>query len=134
MAYETLVTEVSQVVEALRQEGDLVLAMLVASSWEQDAPWNLVVSAEWMDNKSRKEVIGLVTDLLRKHVSRNNWQLILMVSVLKTTDPFVQAMNQAFDIKGPPANIQNCEFYGFEVARAILFESHRPRPLTAAPR
>jgi len=135
VARETLVDEVRTVVRKLVEaRGEVVLAMLLATSAEQDAPWNLVVSAEWMDNRSRKEVISLVTDLLRKEVSRSNWSSILMVSVLKSDDPFVQAMNRAFAVTDSTAFIQDCNVFGIEVPRAVIFESHRPKPVSATSR
>jgi hypothetical protein len=135
MAYETLVDEIRDVIRRLREEkGDLVLAMLVATSWGEGAPWNFVLSAEWMDSKSRKEVIGYVTDLLRKYVSRGNWSSIQMVSILNTNDPFVRALNQAFDVTNSTSTIQNCEIFGFEVVRGIILESHRPRTLSTTTR
>ncbi len=135
MAYETLVDEIRDVIRRLcKEKGDLVLAMLVATSWGNGAPWNFVLSAEWMDTKSRKEVIGHVTDLLRKHVSRRNWSSIQMVSILNTDDPFVRALNQAFHVTNSTSTIQNCEILGFEVVRGIIFESHRSKMVSVAPR
>lgn len=135
MAYETLVEEIRDVIRRLREEkGEVSLAMLIATSWGQESPWNLVLSAEWMDKKSRKGVIEHVIKLLRKHVSRENWSSVLMVSILKSDDPFVRAINQIFQISDSPANIQNYTINGFEVDRAVILESHPPTAVSASPR
>ncbi len=132
MAYENLVEEVLTVVRRLQQEkGELSLAMLVTDSWGEDASWTLLVSAQWMDNMSRKEVIGHIISLLRKHLSRKNWSSILMVSVLRSDDSFVRSMNRSFSVTNSTATIQNLEIDGIELTRGVIFECHPPKGVAA---
>lgn len=127
MAEETLVEEMRKVIRQLqRKKGSFVLAMLLATSAEPTAPWNFVLSAEWLDNVSRKQAVNYVMGLLRSHLSRGHWPHILMVSVLRTDDPFVRGLNAAFAAEDSSVMLQDCSVNGFEIPRAILFESHRP--------
>lgn len=111
-----------------------MLAMLLATSSEPGAPWNFLVSADWMNNKSTKEVIELITNLIREEVSRKNWSSILRATVLRTGDPFVQAINRGFSVEKRPLSIQDCNIFGIEVPRGIILESRQPKSLSLASR
>ena len=111
-----------------------MLAMLLATSSEPGAPWNFLVSADWMNNKSTKEVIELITNLIREEVSRKNWSSILRATVLRTGDPFVQAINRGFSVEKVPLSIQDCNIFGIEVPRGIILESRQPKSLSLASR
>src|SRR5215467_14036338 len=94
MVSKALVTETREVVDQLKARyGELSLAMLRSTSWDPHGHWDFVVSGEWMNARSRKDTIGLIIKLIRKHVSKSNWNLISTVAVLETDDSFVQMMS-----------------------------------------
>lgn len=132
MAAETLVEEIRRVVSGLQAQGEMALAMLLATSSEPGAPWNFLVSAEWMDNRTTKEVVDLLTKLIREEVARKNWSSILRATVLRTGDPFVQAINRGFSVEKGTLSIQDCNIFGIEVPRAIILESRQPKSLSLA--
>jgi hypothetical protein len=126
MDQEILVADLKKLVRKLQQKkGPVALAMLLAPDVDTLDSWNLIVSAKGFDTISRAEALRLLTKLVRDTVGRKNWHTITRVTVLKTNDPFVKAMNQAFSAEHSAVNIQSCNIFGIEIPRAILFESQQ---------
>src|SRR5215472_2897092 len=121
MDQEILVEDVQKVVTQLEQrDGPTRLAMLLASDYELNDSWNLIVSSPGLDSTSRAEAVRLVTDLLRRNVNRSHWPSFVQTTVLKTNDPFVRAVNQTFGTIRNPVSIENRSVSGTYINKAIL--------------
>ena len=89
----TLVTDVEKVVESLRaQRGDFTLAMLYNNALEAESSWNLIVSALWTDKLGAVEATRVIAQALNQGLGLENQRAISRVTVLKTSDSFVQDM------------------------------------------
>lgn len=126
MDQEILVTQLQKLAKRLEKKaGPVALFMLVAPDVETDNAWNLVVSARGLDAKSRASAVKQFTEWLRNDVERSQWPRIARATVLRTDDPFVKAINDAFRAKGSVINIQSGNVLGVEIPKAILLESNK---------
>ncbi len=126
MDQDALVADLKKLAEELKQkEGPLALFMLVAPDTETSDAWNLIVSARGFDDKSRGDAIRHLSQSLRESVSELEWPRIARATVLRTDDPFVQAMNAAFRAEHSVINLQSFNISGIDIPRAVLLESKR---------
>ena len=126
MDQEVLVMQLQKLANRLEErEGPIALFMLLAPDAETGDSWNLIVSARGLDGKSRASAIRQFTEWLRTDVDRSHWSEIARVTILRTEDPFVRAINRAFTAKGSSLNLQSCYLSGVEIPKAILIESNR---------
>ncbi len=126
MDNDTLVAELQELASTLEQnEGPLALFMLLAPDAETNDAWNVIVSAYGYDLKSRGNAVRLFSEALRKTVDNTQLPRIARVTVLRTDDPFVRAMNTAFHAERSAMNLQSCNVYGIELPKAVLLESKR---------
>jgi hypothetical protein len=127
MDQEILVEDIKKVIKKLeQQEGPVTLAMLLTYDYQPSDSWNFMVSSRRLNNKGRREAVEEVTKLLREFVSKNFWNTITQTTVLKTDDPFVKAINQAFRTTGKPIDILHTTIGGVFLPRAILLVSKKP--------
>jgi hypothetical protein len=105
--------------------GPLALFMLVAPDIDTNDAWNVVVSAQGLDSRSRGNAVRLLSELLRSVVDESHWSQIARTTVLRTDDPFVKSMNQAFHTERQPVSLQSCNVFGFEIPKAIVLASKR---------
>lgn len=126
MDQDPLVTSLEKVATELAQkEGPLALFMLLAPDAETTDRWNLIVSAHGFDRKSRGNAIRQVSELVRERVPESEWPRIARVTVLRTDEPFVRAMNNAVESENKVAYMQSCSVFGVEIPQAVLFQSRR---------
>lgn len=94
MYISTLVDDVQKVVESLKAEqGEFTLAMLYNSGGlTAPSTWNLIVSAPWTDKMGKVESTHLIAQALHDGLGAENQIAISRVTVLKTSDRFVQDM------------------------------------------
>jgi hypothetical protein len=80
-----------KVVETLHARyGEFALAMLYTTDLEADSSWNFIVSAPWTDAKGVGEATRIVAHALNQGLDLENQRAISRITVLKTSDPFVQ--------------------------------------------
>jgi len=60
--------------------------------------WNLIVSAPAYDNLMLKAALTDLVTIFNKHLSQTISEQIIRSTILKTTDPFVKEINQAFKV------------------------------------
>jgi hypothetical protein len=126
MDHDALIAGLKKVAADIEaKEGPLALFMLVAPDAETGDAWNVIVSAHGFDMKSRGNAVRQVSDWLRQNVSESEWPRIARATVLRTNDPFVQAMNSAFHAEESVINLQACNISGIDIPRAVLLESKR---------
>jgi hypothetical protein len=103
MHISTLVDDVQKVVEGLRKKhGDFTLAMLYnKGSLTSSISWNLIVSATWTDAMGQAETTHLIAHTLHDELNPDNWPAISRVTVLKTSDAFVQEMTYLYPAASP---------------------------------
>jgi hypothetical protein len=128
---EILVNHIQALVSDYSQRDQLfTLVMLIPTDPNIiDSKYTLLVSANWLDNKSPKDAVNLIlTDLIKKIGSTNSpeFRKIARVTVVKTSDPFVNAITSGFHVSQSDVTLNNCNINGVEIERAILLESHRP--------
>ena len=99
--------------------------MLVAPDVESVESWNVIASTSGYDQMTRSEALQDFSSLLREAVRKSQWPKIARATVLKTTDPFVKAMNLAFDAKEKPVNITSCNVFGVDIPKGMLFYSQK---------
>ena len=126
MDQEVLVSELKKLRNKLvHKEGPLVLLMLLASDPDVDDAWNLVVSAKGLDHTDRAEALKVLTKLLRETTNESIWNQIIRATILRTDDPFVRAVTNAFSTKNNELNLQSTKISGYDIPRAIVLESQR---------
>lgn len=126
MDYDALVEQLQKLASNVEtMAGPLALFMLVAPDIETNDAWNVVVSAQGLDAKSRGSAVRLLSELLRNVVDESHWSQIARTTVLRTDDPFVRSMNQVFHTEHRPLKLQACNVFGFELPKAIVLESKR---------
>jgi|HubBroStandDraft_5_1064220.scaffolds.fasta_scaffold277338_2 hypothetical protein len=126
MHIATLVSDVLKVVEILRKRrGDLVLAMLYSSSEGATSSLNLIISAPWTDKLGVVEATRAITHELSLALGLENRSAISRVTVLKTSDPFVQDMTALFQVSDPGTRlpISNVAPDGIPVGSGYVFYS-----------
>lgn len=84
---------------------------------------NLIVSASKFNDIPTSSAIKQITTALRIHVKPEDLKELSRITVLKSTEPAVQAINSAFRIDGGSINLQNCNINGIEIENAIIFKS-----------
>lgn len=124
MDRQILVKEMQKLARELRRrEGPLALLMLVAPDPAVDDDWNIIVSAQGFNRQTRAEGIREFTDLLRQTLSQDMWPKIKRVTVLRTDDPFVEAMASGFHTQRAVLDLQACNVFGFDIPKALVFAS-----------
>lgn len=127
---ETLIEELHGVARGYaEQQRPCTLVMLIPTEPSAtDTKYTLVISASWLDNRSpRRAVNEILASLLRRLGSSESpeFEKVARVTVIKTKDPFVRKITSMFEMTNGRMMIENCEFNGVLVERAIVLESHR---------
>ncbi|MCK5523338.1 MAG: hypothetical protein KAI83_09415 [Thiomargarita sp.] len=125
MDNEILVKEFRKMTKIFKQEkGSLSLLMLKAFDAEMNDYWNLIVSTPAYDNLTLKMALTDLVTLFNKHLSQAILESITRTIILKTTDPFVEEINQAFKVKNTVKYVYSSGISGIYLEKAIIFESH----------
>ena len=126
MDREVLVGEIRKLEAVLRKRhGPIALLMLVSPDPSVDDEWNVVVSAKGFNRISRAEGIRQLTTILRRALGKELWPRIRRATVLRTDDPFVDAMTSAFHTTGSVVELQSRNVIGFEISKGVLFTSKK---------
>lgn len=100
MVVFTLVTDIEKVIRKLQVEyGDFALAMLYNRTLEAGFDWNLIVAAPWLDRMSLATGTRLIANALNQTLGLENQPSVSRVTVLKTSDPFVQEMTNLYPVE-----------------------------------
>ena len=103
MHISTLVDDVLKVVDSLQENhGEFTLAMLYnRNSLTSSNNWNLIVSAPWTDEMGKYDTTHLIAHALHDGLAPENQPAISRVTVLNTSDPFVQEMTYLYPAASP---------------------------------
>ena len=127
MDNEILVNELKKVVIALRKDkGHVALFMLNGTGTQAEQTWNLIASVIGYDEIPLKKALVHLINLMRENVIEAHLKSLTRATILKTSDPFVKSMNQAFNVKNSTARIQSSNIFGIYIENAILLESQKP--------
>jgi len=119
-----LVEELRGILSALRKaQGYIALFMLIASEIDVSAANNLIVSASGYDKVPTKQAMIELVNLLKSQLSESSLKQISRLTVLGTQDPFVKAINRAFNVKNSTVSLQPCNIFGIHIENAVVFES-----------
>ena len=124
MDNEVLVTELRHAIPAFRESrGPVALFMLVTDESNSPVANNLIVSTKAYDEYGTKPALVDLMNKLKSKMHEDTLRLISRLTVLKTQDPFVKAVNQAFSAKGSIINLHSCVIFGIPIENAVIFES-----------
>ena len=119
-----LVTDLKKLFRELSENhGPVGLLMLLAPDSVSEEDWNLIVSARGFDESSRGEAIREVFDIVSRNFTEENWRKILRVTVLRTDDPFVTAMNESLTADQSVLHLHAANVSGVEIPKAIVLQS-----------
>lgn len=123
MDYEILVATFQKVVETLRQRTGHIALFLLNALDSENTSWNILMSTKGYDGMTNKTALNDFMTILESTVEKKILKNILRVTILNTSDPFVKAVNQAFDVTETPQYLHSWTFGDVYIERAILFES-----------
>ncbi len=126
MDHEILVTTFQHVVQALRQRTGHIALFLLNALDTENTSWNILVSTHGYDQMTIKTALDDFMTILESHVEKNILRHILRVTILKTSDPFVKAVNRTFDVTEKSQYVYSCTLADAYIERGILFESQAP--------
>jgi hypothetical protein len=127
MDHEILVKECQKVLAVFtKKRYHMVVFMLKVVEADLNA-WNLILSAPEFDQMSTKAAVRQVVHVLKTVVKQSVLQKIVRVTVLSTTDPFVEEMTQTYPVK-PSARryLQSSCMGDIYLEKAIVFLSQMP--------
>jgi len=121
---EALVSEFRRSLRDLEKDiGRVSLLLLVAPDEQTTDSWNVIVSADAYDHKTRGAAVRDFAEALRRSVDRAYWPSIARTTVLKKDDPFVSAFKQAYSSIKPGSTLHSLNIYGVEIPKAVVVES-----------
>jgi len=98
MDQEVLVNECQKILDILQQEhGHISLFMLKAME-SDSTDWNLIVSTLEYDKVSTKKAINHLANILNTHLRTDLLKKILRLTILNTSEPFVQEINRVYKV------------------------------------
>lgn len=126
MDREALVAGFDAVAAELRRRyGPVALLLLMTPDFAVGEMWHVVVSAKRLDGLGRAEAIPRVTRLLRETLDRRLWSYVTRVSVLPTSDPFVQAMGTRYPTSRAAVELEACSVLGIEIPLGVVVRSRK---------
>lgn len=105
--------------------GPVALMLLVAPDEESLDSWNVIVSAQGLDRKAYGESVRLFTETVRKTLPRPLWSAVARVTVLRTSDPFVQAFVQRYAALHSGSTLQAVSVSGIDLPKAVIVGANR---------
>lgn len=124
MDNEILVKELQNTLAILREtKGRIALFMLNASEIDISSANNLIVSASCYDDMPAKKAITELAFFLKHELSQSSLKQIIRITVLRTHDPFVIALNRAYHVEDSIVYLPPCDISGIYIEKAIIFES-----------
>ncbi len=127
MDHEILVSTFHEVVQALRQRTGHVALFLLNALDTENTSWNILISTDSYDQMTTKTALRDFMTILERHVETDLLKNILRVTILKTSDPFVKAVNRTFDVTEKAEYLYSCTLANVYIERGILFESRTPK-------
>jgi hypothetical protein len=126
MAKEELVADFQALARNLEKSvGPVTLLMLMPVGPGFENAWALLVSARAFDHQSQRNSIKTIVAHLNSSLSETVRPSVKRVSVLKSDDPFVRAMNSSVHAEHSSVDITARVVGGVEIPGAIVFESKR---------
>lgn len=108
--------------------GPFTLAMLVPSESGLADKWNLVVSAQWIDDQGLKSAIPIITSSLLKRLLKINVGKIERVSPLRTDEPIIKELvDQMEVIPGRAMRGESFTLTKRGIPEAIILAVRHPR-------
>lgn len=85
----------------------------------------LMLSAPWLDEKSPKQAIRLISDRLKESLTEQQFSYIERITVINSSDEFVRTLNQAFHVENSVAILENTQVHGVYIEQAFLIVSQK---------
>lgn len=106
------------------QKGSITLFMLWRDVSEIDK-WTVVISAKWIDRMSQRLVLNYWIRLLQNTLNNKELNTISRISVIKTSDRFVQFLTRALNISGGAVRFSRNQIGDYFIDDAIIFEAKK---------
>lgn len=117
-----LESRVAELLPVVRDHGAVYLYALIE---REDSKWDVVISSEWTDGKSREAIDSLAKQLVPK-LSKEALSSLSRIVAMPSKAPEVTAFTSAMNVKGGRVEIANSNFFGLQIKHVILFYSERP--------
>jgi len=86
-----------------------------------DSKWSILVSASWLSNSSRKEVLSVLLPRLKASLSANEYNYISRVTLISSGDPFTVNARYFKPLKEDFKTLENIEIGGLLVENGFIF-------------
>lgn len=123
MDQEILVNGCRRVMQQLQRDGKHISLFMLNAIFTDMDTWNLMISAVEYDHVTRKTALNQVIAVLRELLSEDSLTHILRITILKTSDPFVKAVNQRVRLKNSVQFLHDAVIAGVEIEQAIILAS-----------
>jgi hypothetical protein len=123
MDHEILVNEFRKILQVVKHE-QVAISLFMLKALDADVNmWNLIVSSLEYDPVSTKKAVQQIIHILNTHLKKSLLKSIIRVTILKTSDPFVEEINRVFPVTHGVKHIQSSVISGVYIEKAIIFES-----------
>ncbi len=128
MDNDTLVKESHKIISILKKEGHVSLFMLKSLEYDVN-DLSLIISSSAYDNLSKKQALMQLLDMLDHHLNEKMLKKIMRITILKTTDSFVKAINQLFQVTHFSVTYLNSAIISdIHIENALILESCQLKP------
>lgn len=124
MDHEILVNEFRKILQVVKHEQEAISLFMLKALDADVNMWNLMVSSLEYDAVSTKKAVQQIIHILNTHLKKSLLKNIIRVTILKTSDPFVEEINRVFPVTHGVKHIQSSVISGVYIEKAIIFESH----------
>jgi hypothetical protein len=97
------------------------------------AQWHVLVAAPWLRADSFRDLDDLVKKV-QSRLSRDEVMRISRVEILPPADPFVKALNRAFNVEHSKTSARDSSVFDFDVHDAVIITSQSPSAALKAAR
>lgn len=131
MDSQTLVKTLQRVSEDIRKSDKIfnLLMLLPSDALSADSTFTVIASASWLDLMSPSAAVDLMLQKITDAAGENRDAVVTQVSrvtVIKTLDPVVAAITNAFNVSHSSVNLTNCNINGLIITAGIIIEAHKP--------
>lgn len=112
-----LETDISQ------KKGEFSLFALLLREDAQNK-WDLVASASWFWT-DKKKTLDYLAKQLRSRLTSDELLTLSRIVLVEESDPMLIAIQQAFQARHVPVEVQDCNLFGLQIQHAYIFTSAR---------
>lgn len=107
-----------------REKGDFILFALFLREDAVDK-WDLAVAAPWID-ANRKDALSYIANQVQARFKPEELASLSRIVLINQTNPALRTINRTVTIKHGTAEVQNPDFFGFQIKHAYIVTSQKP--------